>query len=574
MFQKAASAKHHQERRTKSETEVAFPRYTIMACIRGEQLMWARNLLFVGVVSAGLVALAVAFFPPRLPDRLRHVDLSATRDAEFRASASRVDDAFARQWRDLEIMAAPPASELTVMRRLNLALTGSIPSLEEIRQFEAYAGEDRLHWWLAGLLQERRFADYLAERLARVYVGTEDGPFLVYRRRRFASWLSDQIYANRPYDQFVRELIASEGLWTDKPATNFVTVTIDQTSGNAPNPERLAARVARAFLGVRLDCAQCHNHPFQKWKQADFRGLAAFFGQAEQGFTGIHDGDGELRMEDRRTGAMETIVPRVPFLSELLPTAGSRRSQLAEWLTARENPYFSRVTVNRVWALLFGRPLVEPVDDLASAEEMPVALPLLADDFAAHGYDLRRLIQLVVSLRVFQLDSAADFEITDAHEKAWASFPMSRLRPEQMAGSVQQAGSVTTISQDSHVLWRIIRAAGENEFVKRYGDTGEDEFDARGGTIPQRLLLMNGTLVKENTKAELLTASGQIGMMAPNDRAAVENAFLGVLTRRATLEEAAYFEARLQGTAGDERQRCMEDLYWTLLNSTEFSWNH
>jgi hypothetical protein len=536
--------------------------------------MWARNLLFIGVVGAGLVALSVALYPPRLPNRLRHVDLSATQDADFRAVVNGIDATFERQSQGQELTPALAASELTILRRLSLALSGSIPSLEEIRQFEGYTGADRLQWWLAGLLQERRFADYFAERLARAFVGTEEGPFLVYRRRRFASWLSDQIHANRPYDQLVRDLIASDGLWTDKPATNFVTVTIDQNNGNAPNPERLAARVARAFLGIRLDCAQCHNHPFQSWKQADFRGLAAFFGQTEQGFTGIHDGDGELRMENRKTGAMETIAPQVPFATELLPTDGTHRSQLARWVTARDNPYFARATVNRVWALLLGRPLVEPVDDLASVDEMPPALPLLAEDFAAHGYDLRRLIQFVVATRVFQLDSAAHFEITDAHEKAWAAFPMSRLRPEQVARSIDQASSITTLDQDSHILWRIIRAAGENEFIKRYGDTGEDEFDARGGTIPQRLLLMNGALVKEKTKAELLTASGQIGMMAATDRAAVEIAYLGVLTRRPTSEERAYFEKRLHDSTGDERQRGMEDLYWTLLNSTEFSWNH
>jgi hypothetical protein len=536
--------------------------------------MWPRNLLFIGVVGAGLVALAAALYPPGLPNRLRHADPSATQAADFRAAVSRIDRAFERQWQGHALTPAPAASELTILRRLSLALTGSIPSLEEIRQFEAYTGHDRVQWWLAGLLQERRFADYFAERLARAYVGTEDGPFLVFRRRRFVSWLSDQIHSNRPYDQLVRDLIASDGLWTDKPAVNFVTVTVEPDNQKGPNPERLAARVARAFLGVRLDCAQCHDHPFQQWKQGDFQGLAAFFGQTEQGFTGIHDGEGELQAENRKTGATETITPRVPFLPDLLPSEGTRRSRLARWVTDPGNPLFARATVNRVWALLLGRPMVEPVDDILNADEMPPGLPLLADYSAAHGYDLRRLIQILVATRVFQLDSAAEFELTDAHEQAWAAFPMSRLRPGQVAASIQQAGSVTTFNQESHILWRIIRAARENEFVKRYGDTGEDEFDARGGTIPQRLLLMNGALVAENTKAELLTAPGQIGMMAPNDHAAIENAYLGVLTRRPTPEESEYFEKRLSGSTGDERQRLMEDLYWTLLNSTEFSWNH
>jgi hypothetical protein len=536
--------------------------------------MWARNVLFVGIVVAGLAALVAALYPPLLPHRLRHVDTSEAESSEFRGQVARVDSALNQQWQEQELVPAPVAPDLALLRRLSLALTGSVPSLEEIRQFETVTSEDRIQWWLAGLFQERRFADYFAERLARAFVGTEDGPFIVYRRRRFVAWLSDQLFANRPYDEIVRELIADDGLWTDRPATNFVTVTVEPDKMKGPNAERLASRVARAFLGVRLDCAQCHNHPFQHWKQADFQGLAAFFGQVEQGFTGIHDGTGELRLENRKTGAMETIEPHVPFLAELLPDDGTRRSQLARWITDPRNSYFSRVTVNRTWALLYGRPLVEPVDDLATSEQVPAVLDLLAEDFSGHGYDLRRLLRLLVAIRPFRLDSTAPHEITDAHEKSWAAFPLTRLRPEQVAGSLHQLGVVTTLNQDSNILVRAARAAGNSEFIQRYGDAGEDEFDGRGETIPQSLLLMNGTLVKEKTKAELLTAAGQIGMLAPEDRTAVENAYLGVLTRRPTAKEAAHFEGRLNGTSGKERQERMEDIYWTLVNSTEFSWNH
>lgn len=164
-----------------------------------------------------------------------------------------------------------------MLRRLSLALVGSTPSLEEIRQFEARPADDRLETWLESLLRDRRSADNLAERFARALVGTEDGPFLQFRHRRFTTWLSDAILANRPFDAVVRDLIADQGLWTDHPATNFISVTFNPEN-ERPDPERLAARVARAFLGIRLDCAQCHDHPFQPWKQADFRGLAAYFG--------------------------------------------------------------------------------------------------------------------------------------------------------------------------------------------------------------------------------------------------------------------------------------------------------
>jgi hypothetical protein len=536
--------------------------------------MWKRNLLFLGLVGGGLVLLAANLFPAPAPPRVHAFDPQAFEVSEFQSIVAQINTAFRRQWTEEHLQPAPPAPPAAVARRLSLALTGMIPSLQEIRQFEGQASDQRLPWWLAGIFQDRRYTDYLAERLARAFVGTEQGPFLVYRRRRFVSWLSDELMHNRSYQSLVRELIAADGIWTDRPATNFITVTLDPNNKNRPNPERLAGRVARAFLGIRLDCAQCHNHPFASWTQKDFQGLAAFFAQVEQGFTGIHEGAGELEVDNKKTGGIDRIPPAVPFLPELQPAEGTRRAQLADWLTDPRNPYFARVTVNRVWALMFGRPLVEPVDDIPTDRDPPRVLQLLAEDFAAHDFDLRRLIQVIAATEVFQLDSAADHEITEAHEKAWAVFPMTRLRPEQVVGSVVQAASLETINSESHILIRFFRAIGEQDFVKRYGDTGEDEFDGRGGTIPQRLLLMNGELVKEKTKDGLFTAATRIGMLAPDDRSAVETAYLAVLTRRPTPAEAEHFERRLAGSQGPERSRRMEDLYWALINSTEFAWNH
>ena len=197
--------------------------------------------------------------------------------SDLRTIVEDVDRSFGDRWEEQKLAPAAPASDLAVMRRLALALCGSLPSLEEIRRFESRSKELRVAAWVDDLLADRRCADYLAERFARAFVGTEDGPFLLYRRRRFIAWLSDALFDNRPYNAIVTELIADRGLWTDHPATNFVSVTFDPEAGS-PTPDRLAARVARAFLGARIDCAQCHDHPFQPWKQADFRGLAAFFG--------------------------------------------------------------------------------------------------------------------------------------------------------------------------------------------------------------------------------------------------------------------------------------------------------
>ena len=146
--------------------------------------MWAKNVLFVGLVAAGLIALGAALFPPAAPPRVRGFQPSAKQEPAFEAVVTEVDAAFRQGWTDQSLQAAPQASDLAIARRLSLALTGTIPSLQEIRQFEAQDSGQRLDWWLAGLLQDRRFADYFAERFARTYVGTEDGPFIIYRRRR------------------------------------------------------------------------------------------------------------------------------------------------------------------------------------------------------------------------------------------------------------------------------------------------------------------------------------------------------------------------------------------------------
>ena len=243
--------------------------------------MWARNLLFLTLCGGGLLAFQASVFPP---EASRKRPLESQADDDVAQAAARIDEVLAAQWQTSGLRLAPAASDLAIARRLSLALAGTIPSLEEIRLFEAQPAESRLDWWLSGLLADRRYADYMAERLARAYVGVDEGPVIFFRRRRFVSWLADQLHQNRPYDVLVRELIAEDGLWTSKPATNFITVAIKPDSDDQPHPDpnKLAGRVARAFLGVRLDCAECHDHPFDQWKQTDFQQLAAFFGQTQR----------------------------------------------------------------------------------------------------------------------------------------------------------------------------------------------------------------------------------------------------------------------------------------------------
>ena len=530
-------------------------------------LVWLRNAAVV-ILLAALAGVAAWFWleKPQAVKAAKLVD-------EVKPIAAKVDTAFQADWASKGIAAASRADDLSIIRRLSLALTGSIPSLEEIREVQAMQGDDVPLRWLARLLADRRTSDYLAERLARVYVGTENGPFLIYRRRRLVEWLSEALLQNRPYDRIVRDLVESKGVWTTNPAVNFITVTNEQRKG--PDEKKLAAKISRAFLGVRIDCVECHDGKLgSPWKQSDFHQLAAYFGQAKFDFTGLRD-DPKQQYKTRFLGEIEPAVisTKVPWMPELMPEKGPPRSRLADWITAKENKTFARTLVNRFWALLFNKPLITPVDDIPLEGPFPPGMELLAEDFIAHDFDLHHLIRVITATRVFEASSLTDQPQAEAH---WAAFPVTRLRPEQMAGSVIQAASLGSIDSEAHVLFRIKRDIDVNNFVKRYGDKGEDDFDNAGGTIPQRLLLMNGNMVTDNVKGNpLVGASTRIGLLSPDNQTAIESAYLAVFTRKPSPEESAHFEGLLASAKStNSRSSAMSDLYWTLMNATEFSWNH
>ncbi|MGB6044219.1 MAG: DUF1549 domain-containing protein [Pirellulales bacterium] len=538
--------------------------------------MWLRNLVFVAICLAAVAGASNALLSSPEPIEPTHFRPGQFQSSEFRDVVQAVNREFQQDWLETDLSPTDKAPALIVCRRLSLALTGTVPSLEEIRAIELQSDDNQIQWWLSRLFEDRRSSDYLAERLARALVGTEVGPFLVYRRRRFVSWLADQLQENVPYDQLVRALIADTGLWTDSPAVNFVTVTLDQNGDEQPDEIRLARRVSRAFLGVRLDCVQCHDDQLNgQWLQADFHQLAAFFSEARQSLTGIHDRPRDYEYKYLDAEAAELVPCKVPFESKLLPPNGSRRQRLGGWVTHRDNRAFSRATVNRIWALMFGVPLVEPIDHIPLEGPYPAGLETLGVEFVRSNYDLRRLIRVIAATDVFQQDSRAEHELTSVHEAHWATFPVTRLRPEQIAGGLLQAASLHTIDARSHILVRLARGLREDEFVQRYGDTGEDEFASHGGTIPQRLLMMNGQLVQEKTKDNLIgNASTRIAVLAPDDATAVETAYLATLSRRPTPDEMKHFKERLAETADERRKQTMEDFYWSLLNSAEFSWNH
>lgn len=559
--------------------------------------MFAKNALFLAVILVGTAYLGLKVFPN--PERTGDRFQVASDIDEVRHTALNVDAEFEAKWNEIGIHPAGAADPLQIARRLSLGLTGTIPSLEEIRKFEKVPADEQVDWWVNYLLNDDRFHDYAAERFARAFVGTEDGPFILYRRRRFVSWLSDQLKENVPYDQLARQIISDSGLWTDTPSVNYYTVTVSDDTEGQPDPIRLAARTTRAFLGLRIDCLQCHDDALGTMElgtpddirtgtQADFHQLAAGFTSVRQTAAGLQERreekDYKFTFLDEE---IEKTVPfEVPFQNELLPESGSRRERLAGWMTDPKNKAFARAIVNRIWAMMFGKPLVDPIDDIPLFGKRPPGMDLLADDFIENGYDLRRLIRIIAQTKVFQLAPIAEFEITGQHESRLAIFPKTLLRPEQVVGAIVQASSLSTIDDDSNVFQKLIKFGDINEFITRYGDSGEDEFRARGGTIQQKNIMMNGKVVGERTEGNdlLLNAAAQINAFAKDDHLAVETMFLTILTRRPTeieseflttlLAESAPENSDADGDSENNRLRVVEDIMWTLFNKDEFQKNH
>lgn len=506
------------------------------------------------------------------------------RQKDVQRILNRVNTEFQQQWQRLGVSPAGEANNLLVARRLSLGLMGTVPSLEEIRQIQQQPEDQQINWWVSRILEDNRYHDYVAERLARALVGTENGPFIIYRRRRFVSWLSEQMAANVPYDQLVYQLLTDEGLWTDSPAVNFVTVTTDQNGTDHPDPIRLAGRTTRSLLGLRIDCLQCHDdflgsmnlgdrQNIEGGTQQHFHQMAAFYSEVRNSLGGVRDRKDSEPYEYKYLDAQSEVLvkPSVPFAEALVPSSGNRREQLAGWVTHKDNRQFARAIVNRMWAIMAGKPLVEPIDSIPLFDEMPAGMTPLVDDFVENKFDLQRLIRIIAMTNAYRMKSSTDSEISKSQINSWAVFPRTRLRPEQVAGSIIQSTSLSAIDSTAHALVRLIRFGQENDFVERYGDRGENEFDPGTETVTQRLLLLNGELVQQRV-TENLNAPNRIASLSPDDKIAIQTAFLATLSRYPDSFEIEYFKARLIDSP--DKSVALQDLFWVLINLDEFGHNH
>jgi hypothetical protein len=501
----------------------------------------------------------------RQPDRVQS-SLPATQN-------STIDLVFDQHWRDQQISPQPIIDDLTFARRASLGIVGVIPSLEEIRWYEAQAPQTRRADYVDKLLADRRFADTLAERLAAAWLPARVGDnFVLYRPYRFIAWLADQIDAHIPYPTIVQQMLASDGLWTTTPAVNFITAY-------AAKPEELAGQTARNFLGLQIGCAQCHDHPFASWKQKEFRGLAAQFGRTDITFRGIDDSADMFRFGAEGDSLGVLVPPQVPYGDNPNSTAPSPRHHLAQWVTQDSNERFAQAIVNRIWAMMFGRGIVQPVDDLDAKHAVPGALEAAAQVFHEHKGELRAVFRSIALSQPFQTSSTLDQDRPSASasnasaeslESSFASYPLTRLDPAQVAQSLLQVSSIRTIDRQTGVVRRVIGFFQRQDFLEFFATQADDE----SGTIAQRLMLMNDRMVQERIASDMGSTAERISTQATTPDEAVHLAFLICLTRRPNQAETASLAPMIPPREDRLDPSAIEDLLWALVNSSEFLLRH
>ena len=496
-------------------------------------------------------------------------------------------------FKKLQLVRTNPSAlcdDTTFLRRAYLDLLGLVPAANLARAFSADTDPDKRAKLIDELLQYDEFADFWALKWADL-LKIEQRQLDYDGMKVFHGWIRESIATNKPLDQFARELIAARGSTLQNPPANWWRANRD--------PLTRAENTARVFLGTQLNCAQCHNHPFERWTQDDYYDWAGIFARIDYKLSGEKGKDKSDKNEFRgdqtvlikasgsvlnaRTG--EAAKPR--FLGGAAPAVTEEYDELlalADWLP--HSPRFARMQVNRVWFHLLGRGLVDPVDDFRASNppSQPELLDALAEDFAAHGYDLRQLIRTIMASRTYQL--AAEPNATNADDETnFSRGIVRRLTAEQLLDSISAVLATPLPIEDQPAGTRLAQLAEGRKHYKPL-NTEVDRFTASFGkpprliasdcersndtAIPQAFQLISGPLIqqlltrRDNALARLL-GSG-------SDASTVEELFWSALSRPPTQAEGDRCTAHL--AAGPDRRRAAEDLAWALLNSKEFIFRH
>jgi hypothetical protein len=474
------------------------------------------------------------------------------------------------------MLPSSPAAQTTLHRRTFLRSIGRLPTPDETRAYLADNSQSKREALIDRLLERPEYADFWANKWADLL---RPNPYRagIKSTWNLDAWLRDAFRKNMPYDQFVRELITAQGsTWTNGAAVLF---------RDRPEPIEIASSTSQLFLGVRLECAKCHHHPFEVWSQDDFYGFASFFsrvGRKGEGLSPPISGGEEIvfttpsgQLNHGRTG--QPVVPKVlKGTPQLIPADDDPREILAAWMTDSSNPFFAKAMANRIWAEIMGTGIVDPVDDLRATNPPSNAelLDYLANEFRLNGFNIKHLVKTIMMSEVFALSSHPN-ERNISDIRNFSRYYRQRLRAEVLLDAVndvldtEEDFSAMPAGSRAMQLWTY---RSSSLFLDSFGrpDLNQDPPCERtsDSTTPQILHLMNSPvlnrkLAQDSARPAQLVASG-----ATNE-SIVEDVYLRAYSRLPTRDEldtAVEFLKEIE-----PKRKAAEDLFWTLLNTPEFS---
>ncbi len=602
--------------------------------------------------------------------------LGAGRQAVAQSTPSRdaaaIDQLIRAEWRKRGITPAKHADDARYLRRVYLDITGTIPPEQVVSEFMEDRSPDKRARAVDALLDSPAYADHWTYYWDNVLMGKAT-PMATVDYGAFRRWLHDEFARNASYDKFVTDLITATGLSSTGPtyqeALGFAMTKptmaaddpsrpkIDPASVNgavnwhlrfAASPADVAGIASKIFLGVQIQCAQCHDHKTEKWKQADFRSFTACFiqtvgvptqgymkGQALKGIVPLNVRDVNFPVRGNKMNGGEERIPYVQAVPATLDgtpiTSGrmDRRKELAVWMTAKQNPWFAPALVNRMWARFLGRGFVEPIDDFRPSNPavLPEAMRQLAADFTAHGNDLKTLIKTICATEAYQLSSVPQGN-ADPENTLWEHY---RLKPMEVNVMVNSLISATNFSP---ILAKISGGNAE-QYTARLErlltftfntDEPESEQKEFEGTIPQALLMLNNGLTNGTVSPIPGSALSEVLAMPGGDADRINSLYLRTLARKPTATELTRWteflaaprevviakpgdlppppprpNPAMAGKPGQQgmgagrgaadplqrmafvrnrnntptaKQQAYEDMFWALLNSSEFLFNH
>lgn len=485
-----------------------------------------------------------------------------------------VDNLVFEKLKQLQILPSDLCSDEEFLRRAYLDVTGRLPTIEETNAYLANSGPDKRNQLIEQLVESDDFADFWTLKWSDI-LRSNSKKITAVGTQKFRRWVYDSIRTDKPFDQFARELLTASGSVFENPAANYWRASRD--------PNDAVETTAQLFLGIRIQCAKCHNHPFERWSQDNYYGIAAAFTRIarQKGDTAEEEviypmATGEITQP--RTGKQMKV--HLLLKGDVDDAAGQdRREVFATWLTSPENPFFARAAVNRIWGHLLGRGIVEPVDDFRDSNPPSNAklLDELASQFAKNKFSQKWVVKTILKSRTYQLSSRKnnfnkDDEIYNSHANT------RLLSAEQLLDSICQVTNVPETFAGLPAGTRAVSLADpptDHYFLKIFGQPQREMAcqceRSNESNLSQALQMINGPTVHGKLRAD----NGRIAIFVkenkPDDEV-ITTLYLSALSRKPT--QAELDAAKRHIAAQQDRRLALEDVGWAILNSKEFLFQH